>query len=157
MLIRPVQPEDRNPIYQILTTGSTFSAGEIRVAIELVDDILKNPAHPDYHVYSALQPIGELTGFICYGPIPLTDYCYDLYWIAVDGRFGQNGIGSLLMDHMEARVLREKGKHIYVDTSSTPVYAAARSFYEKHGYQQICLFENYFHFGDHKIVFKKEL
>lgn len=157
MLIRSLVPADKNKIRRILCQGDTFRACEVQVAMELVDDVLANPAHPDYHIRSAVLPPDEFAGFICYGPIPMTEYCYDLYWIAVDKQFSNGGVGSQLIKFMEAHIVRKKGKHVYVDTSSTPAYAAARFFYEKHDYRPVCTLNDFYRKGDHKIIFRKEV
>jgi len=34
---------------------------------------------------------GKLGGYICYGPTPMTDGTYDLYWIASDPRVRGQG------------------------------------------------------------------
>lgn len=157
MLIRPLNIEDRSKIHPILCQGDTFNEAEVQVAMELVDEVLKNPSNRDYLIYSAVYPAEAFAGYICFGPIPMTAYCYDLYWIAVDRQFSKKGVGSRLVEFMEAAIRRNNGKHIYVDTSSTLAYAPARAFYEKHGYRPVCTLNDFFKNGDHKIIFRKEL
>jgi len=125
--------------------------------MELVDEVLKNPDNRDYRIYSAIYPPEEFAGYICYGPIPMTAYCYDLYWVAVDQQFSKRGVAGGLIEFMEADVRRHRGKHVYVDTSSTAAYAPARSFYEKHGYRAVCTLCDFFKTGDHKVIYRKEL
>jgi GNAT superfamily N-acetyltransferase len=134
MLIRPLLSQDRSKIHSILCQKDTFNAGEVEVALELIDEVLKNPANRDYLIYSAVYPPEVVAGYICFGPIPLTVYCYDLYWIAVDWQFSKQGVGSRLLEFMETVIRKNNGQHIYADTSSTPPYIPARAFYEKHGY-----------------------
>lgn len=157
MLIRPLLLQDRSKIHSILCQKNTFNAIEVQVAMELIDEVLKNPANPDYLIYSAVYPTEAVAGYICFGPIPLTAYCFDLYWIAVDQEFSQKGIGSRLIEFMESVIRKKDGKHIYADTSSTPPYIPARAFYEKHGYRPVCTLNDFFKKGDHKIIFRKEL
>lgn len=157
MLIRPLNPQDRSKIHPILCQGDTFNESEVQVAMELVDEVLNNPANRDYLIYSAVYPAEVYAGYICFGPIPMTVSCFDLYWIAVDQQFSKKGVGGQLVEFMESAIRRNSGKHIYVDTSSTPAYAPARSFYEKHGYRPVCTLNDFFKNGDHKIIFRKEL
>jgi len=157
MNIRPLFLPDRSEIHRIVCQGDTFNEAEILVAMELVDEVLKTPVHPDYRIYTAVFPPDVVAGFICYGPIPMTDYCYDLYWVAVDNRHSKKGIGSRLVEFMESNIQKENGRHIYVDTSSTPAYKAARAFYKKNGYRKVCLLKDFYREGDHKVLFKKEL
>ena len=157
MLIRPLVLQDKSKIHHIVCQGDTFNASEVQVAMELVEEALSNPTQRDYLIYSAVYPSEGFAGYICFGPIPMTAYCYDLYWIAVDRQFSKKGVGSRLVEFMETTIRRNNGKHIYVDTSSTPAYAPARSFYEKHGYRPVCTLNDFFKTGDHKVIFRKEL
>ena len=155
MIIRPVTPKERGPIHRLLRTTGTFTREEIRVAMELVDQVLKNPADPDYRIFIAMSSADCMVGFICFGPIPFTDAGYDLYWIAVDHRFTKQGIGKRLVEFMESEIKSAGGRQIYVDTSSTPPYAVARLFYQKHGYDIVCTLYDFYRTGDHKVIFRK--
>jgi ribosomal protein S18 acetylase RimI-like enzyme len=99
----------------------------------------------------------NLTGYICFGPVPMTDGCYDLYWIAVDEEFSRQGIAGKLLGFMEEFIIQKGARRIYVDTSTTAPYEPARSFYEKHGYQVACELKDFYREGDHKIIFMKEV
>ncbi len=157
MLIRPLESHDRIAIGRILCQDGTFNEKEVQVALELVDEVLKLPLHPDYQIFSAVLPPDVIAGFICFGPVPLTDHCYDLYWIAVDSRYHKKGVGSRLLGIMEDVVREKSGRYIYVDTSSSSAYAAARSFYKKHGYRMVCVLDNFYRQGDHKVLFQKKI
>lgn len=129
---------------------------EIQVALEVLDDAIAHP-EGDYWVYSAVDKDDEVVGYICFGPIPLTQGCFDLYWIAVDEAFSRRGAAALLLGYMETLLRDRGGRKVYVDTSSTPFYQPARAFYEKHGYRQVCIFEDFYRVGDHKVVYLKDL
>jgi len=47
-------------------------------------------------------------GYVCYGPAPMTEGAFDLYWIAVDPEFQKHGVGAKLMSFMEEKI-RELG------------------------------------------------
>jgi ribosomal protein S18 acetylase RimI-like enzyme len=87
----------------------------------------------------------------------MTDRCYDLYWIKVDEAASRKGVGGRLLEFMEEFVAREGARRIYVETSSTEPYQAARSFYEKHGYRIVCSLEDFYREGDHKMIFMKDI
>jgi len=133
-----------------------FNRGEIRVALEVIDAAL-NGAEKDYRVFCAFDNDRNLAGYICFGPIPMTDRCYDLYWIMVDEAFSRKGIGGMLLDFMEEFVAGQGARRIYVETSSTEPYQAARSFYKKHGYQLVYSLKDFYREGDHKMIFMKEI
>lgn len=125
--------------------------------MEVIEDSLLYPEKEEYYTFCALNVSGKLAGFICFGPIPMTDGCYDLYWIAVDEKFSRNGVGEKLLKKMEDFAMNEKARRIYSDTSSTDPYAAARSFYKKHGFGVIAVLNDFYRKGDHKMIFMKTL
>ena len=157
MIIRPLAPQDRDKIRWLIEQRGTFSEKEIQVAMGVVDEALRHPEREDYHVLCAVDGPDSLAGYICFGPIPMTDRCYDLYWIAVDERFARKGLGGKLLEHMEHELAGEKARRIYVDTSSTAAYEAARSFYEKHGYRAVCVLDHFYAESNHKMIFAKEV
>ncbi|MFH1480669.1 MAG: GNAT family N-acetyltransferase [Pseudomonadota bacterium] len=157
MIIRPLSTQDKEKISELLWSTDTFNQMEIRVAIELIDETLSYPERQDYQIFCAFDGGGELAGYICFGPVPMTNGCYDLYWIAVDEKFSRRGVGRGLLQYMEDIVKGKKARHIYIDTSSTPPYEAARSFYEKCGYKPVCVLRDFYRVGDHKMIFMKEI
>jgi ribosomal protein S18 acetylase RimI-like enzyme len=157
MVIRPLVWQDKDKIQQLLEQRGTFNKKEIEVAVELVDEALRFPEREEYHVACAIDPPDSLAGYICFGPIPMTDGCYDLYWIVVDKKYSRNGIGGRLIEFMEKDVINKRARRIYVDTSSASGYDAARSFYEKHGYRLVCVLKDFYRENDHKMIYVKEL
>jgi len=149
--------QDRAKLLHLLKQRGTFTEQEITVAMELIGICLDNRENKDYHIFCAAEEGDIVTGYICFGPIPMTEGCYDLYWIAVEETQGRKGVGGRLLAWMEEFVLRYRGRRIYIDTSSTPAYGAARSFYEKHGFSPVCLLEDYYRVGDHKMILMKEV
>jgi ribosomal protein S18 acetylase RimI-like enzyme len=157
MRVRSLDQEDRNRIRRLVRQRGTFTAQEIKVAMELVDDALHHGESSDYRILCAVEGTRVLAGYICFGLIPMTDRCYDLYWIVVDKKHAGQGVGANLLEEMERRVGAKKGRHIYVETSSTPAYEAARAFYAKHGYRPVSQLNDFYRHGDHKMIFKKEV
>jgi len=155
--IRPAETHNREEISRLLRQAKTFNDHEIKVALEVVDDALRQPEKDDYCAFCALESDGTLAGYICFGPIPMTEGCYDLYWIVVDNAFSRKGIGGKLLDFMEDFAINQGARCIYIDTSSTQPYLAARGLYEKHGYRVVGLLEDFYRKGDHKVIFMKEV
>jgi ribosomal protein S18 acetylase RimI-like enzyme len=157
MKVRPLIARDRRKIARLLRQSGAFNEKEVQVGLEVIDEALRRPEKGDYHVFCALDGNSELAGYICFGPVPMTEGCYDLYWIAVDERMSRKGIGGKLLAFMEEFLVIEGARRIYVDTSSTPPYEPARSFYEKHGYHVASLLKDFYREGDHKVIFMKEV
>jgi GNAT superfamily N-acetyltransferase len=155
MYLQPLISDDRERISRLLRQGSVFNHGEIQVALEVIDAALNEAGKKDYQVFCAFDNDRNISGLICFGPIPMTDRCYDLYWIKVDEAFSRKGVGGTLLAFMEECVAREGARRIYVETSSTAAYQAARSFYKKHGYRLVCSLKDFYREGDHKMIFMK--
>lgn len=154
--IRPITTQDRDQLLELVRLQDNFNAQEVEVAVEVIDDTL-DPAKNDYAILVAVREGQGVVGFLCYGEIPMTDRRFDLYWVAVNPALGRQGVGRQLLARMEAE-LREQGPaKVYVDTSSTPGYDRARSFYEKNGYQVACVLHDFYRDGDDKVIYLKEL
>jgi ribosomal protein S18 acetylase RimI-like enzyme len=156
MYLQPLVSDDRERIGKLLGQGGVFNRGEIQVALEVIDAAL-NGGEKDYQVFCAFDDDRNLVGYICFGPIPMTDSCYDLYWIMVDEAYFRKGVGAILLGFMEKRIAKEGARRIYVETSSTEPYQAARSFYEKHGYRLVSSLKDFYRKDDDKMIFMKDI
>ena len=87
----------------------------------------------------------------------MTDRRFDLYWVAVDQDLARQGVGKQLLARMEEELTGQGGGIIYVDTSSTPGYDRARSFYEKNGYGVACVLPDFYRAGDDRVIYRKAL
>ena len=150
---------DRETVRQLARDSGGFSAVEIDIAVELVDERLaRGLAASGYHFLFA-QWAAEVPalGYACYGPIPLTAHSWDLYWIAV-ARPGQGrGIGRRLLMEVERRAASLGAASLYADTSGRAAYARAHAFYRAAGYREAAAFPDFYAPGDAKLVFAKRL
>jgi ribosomal protein S18 acetylase RimI-like enzyme len=154
MLIRPITPGDRDSLVRIIRLQKNFLQCEIDIAIEVIDATF-NPKE-DYQALAAFDTATRhMLGFISYGPIPLTENRFDIYWIAVDPENGRHGTGTVLILEMEKRLKNGGSGHIYVETSSTEGYAPARLFYEKNQYQLVSTLQDFYRDGDDRMIYRK--
>jgi len=156
MIIRPAIENDRQKIFSLVSEIKNFSAGEVELAREVIGEAF-DLENSGYHLMVAVDQREALCGFICFGPVPITEKSWDLYWIAVSPRQARRGIGSQLLAAMENQLRAVEGIRVYVDTSSLAEYSAARSFYERHGYDVACVLPDFYRAGDDKIIFVKAL
>ena len=96
-------------------------------------------------------------GYACFGPHPLTDGTYDLYWIAVDPDHQGEGVGRSLLARVEVEVQQRGGRLVLIETSDNPSYAAARRLYEAAGYQCEAHIDDFYSRGDRLLVYAKHL
>lgn len=157
MTIRPMRPEDREPLLDILRRTGAFTPPEIDVAMELIDIGLTRPGQTDYYFRCIEEEGGRLGGYLCYGQVPLSDRCWDLYWIAVDPALHGRGLGRRMVLWMEADLRERRARKILIETGGKPAYAATRGFYQRLGYREAARIADFFAAGDDKVIFVKDL
>lgn len=151
-----VTPADRQTVRAIVESTGFFSAAEIDVAVELVDERLAKGEPSGYH-FVLLEAAGQTLGFACYGPIPATAASFDLYWIVTHNARQGAGIGRRLLAESERLIQAAGGRRVYVDTSSRPQYTPTRAFYEHNGYQCAAVLDDFYAPGDGKVIYLKVL
>jgi len=141
---------------RILRTIPEFKPSEVVVAEELIDSYLHDPSGSGYYVFVAEVDL-LVVGYICYGPTPLTEGTWDIYWIAVAPEKQDQGIGSALTVFAEDKIREAQGRLVLIETSSTPQYERTRRFYLYQGYEIICRIPDFYAPGDDKLIFQKQL
>jgi ribosomal protein S18 acetylase RimI-like enzyme len=157
MKIRSLVEKDRAGLLLMLIKTGSFTSAEIDVAMELIDVVLKDQIQKDYQIYCMVDDQDKVIGYICYGPTPMTQGTFDLYWIAVDPDFQGHGVGSKLLGFLEERARAMGGRLILVDTSTIPHYEKTEKFYLKNGFQEVARISDYYHPGNDRITFCKKI
>lgn len=159
-IIRPMVAADRSGVFRILESAGNFTPEEVATALELIDEWLELGEHSGYLTY-VVEEVGEeeskVWGYVCFGPTPLTESTFDLYWIAVDKVKHRSGVGKKLLKFAEEEVMRRNGKLLLVETSSMETYGGTIAFYEKTGYELVGRIIEYYKPGDDKLIFAKKL
>jgi GNAT superfamily N-acetyltransferase len=151
------RPADVGLVRHLAQGSGGFSAGEVEIAVELVQERLaRGLAASGYHFVFAEEG-GEPKGYACHGPIPLTAASWDLQWIAVPQNVQGKGVGRRLMAEVERRAKAFGATHIYIDTSGRADYARSRAFYEAAGYRLAANLPDFYAPGDAKLIFAKRL
>ena len=155
MEIRPIAPQDRGALAALLGRIETFSPQEVDCALELIDLAIR-PSNNDYQSLVAVKE-SALVGYICYGPTPMTQGTFDLYWIASDPAVRGQGVGSALVSAMEADLRRRKGRLVRVETSAMEAYGPTRGFYAAMKYREEARFRDFYQPGEDLIILSKRL
>jgi ribosomal protein S18 acetylase RimI-like enzyme len=153
--IRKLVSDDRVAVAAIVQNVGNFSVAEIRCALELVDLYLHDPQQQDYRFVVAEDLPGNVCGYACWGPTPLTRGTYDLYWIATSPALQGHGIGRTLMAHVENQVAQEQGRLLIVETSAKASYGGTVGFYRNLGYDEASRIGNFYDIGDDKLTLVK--
>jgi ribosomal protein S18 acetylase RimI-like enzyme len=98
-----------------------------------------------------------VAGYACYGPTPITESTWDVYWMAVNRDSQGRGIGGALLAAVEADIAHRGGRLIVIETSSKAGYARAQRFYSSQGYQMHNRITEFYEPGDDKLTYLKRL
>ncbi len=159
--VRGLVSADRPRIEEMVVSSGKFNDPEIATALELVDESLEKGEEESGYIFAVLEVREEdstvVRGYACYGPTPLTQGVYDLYWIVVDPADQGKGYGRFLIEYVERDVLGRGGRMLLIETSSQEIYGPTIRFYERTGYELVARIKNFYRIGDDKLVFSKEL
>jgi GNAT superfamily N-acetyltransferase len=156
-MIRPMQPRDKAPVLELIRETGFFTPAEIAVAEELIDIFLGRPDQRDYDVVVVEGEGGAPAGYMTWGPTPLAEDAYDLYWMAVSPREQGRGRGRELVVWLEAEVRGRNGRLIIIETSSQPKYHPTRQFYLGFGYREAARVADFYRPGDDRIIYTKDV
>jgi GNAT superfamily N-acetyltransferase len=150
--VRPTLADEQPALLQMARDEPLFSPTEADTVAELLDDSFRHPDHNGYYFLSAIE--GErLLGFACYGPTPLTERTFTVYWLCVAAAARGRGIGRRLMQQVEQAVRLAGGRLIVLDTSGRPAYAPTRAFYERIGYVRSATVPDFYAPGDDLAIY----
>lgn len=141
---------------RILHNTPEFKPAEVTIAEELIDCHLDDPVGSGYHILVA-DVDGKVTGYICWGPTPLTEGTWDIYWIAVSRELQSKGIGNSLLASAEQKIRKSRGRLILVETSATSEYEKTRQFYLSCGYNLVSRIPDFYAPGDDLLTLQKRL
>ena len=140
----------------LLRATPEFKPAEVAVAEEVIDSYLADPAGSGYNTLVA-QDGPAINGYISYGPAPLTEDTWDIYWMAVAAGEQGKGIGGALLAYAKDKIKEAKGRLITIETSSQESYEKTRRFYLKHGYEAIACLPDFYAPGDDKLILQQRL
>jgi ribosomal protein S18 acetylase RimI-like enzyme len=148
--------EDKSDVMRILHNTPEFKPSEVIVAEEVIDSYLGDPYRSGYHILVA-EIDSVVVGYVCFGPTPLTEGTWDVYWIAVNRERKGQGIGSILLDYAENNIRGSGGRLVIIETSSLPSYTSTQQFYIHRDYEIVARIPDFYTPGDDEIIFQKRL
>lgn len=154
---RVLKESDLPALREILVSTGYFYADEVEIAIELAQENLDHGDEKSEYRFILVELETMPVGFACYGKIPGTKDSFDLYWIAVHEDYRGAQIGKTLLRMVEDHVAELSGKHIWVETSSRPLYNSTRMFYQRMGYRIKAELPDFYATNDDKIIYMKRV
>jgi len=155
-MIRKISNQDKDQLYDLVTSIDEFTTEEKEIALELIDDAITNGEKSQYKIFLSVYN-ERIDGYYCIGKRPLTQGVYDLYWIAVRPKSQSKGIGKKLIDHAEKFVEMNNGNWLLIETSSKDNYEKTRNFYLRNFYTIVTEIKDFYKAGDNLIIFGKYL
>lgn len=152
--MRSLKPGDLPELTRILVDTGAFTQAEVECAVELLEIVLDQPQQKDYLVAVAEED-DRVAGYILYGPVPLTEGNFDIYWIATDPSVQGKGLGRQLMEHAEADARNRGARMVCLETSSQGSYQRTRRFYDNAGYTEESRIRDFYKPGDDRITYIK--
>lgn len=100
---------------------------------------------------------GRVVGYVCYGPTPMTQGTFDLYWIASAPEVRGQGVGAALISAMETELRHRQARVVRVETSALESYGKTRSFYSAMKYDEEARFRDFYRPGEDLVILAKRL
>jgi ribosomal protein S18 acetylase RimI-like enzyme len=150
-----MEARDKGPVVGLIRATGFFTDAEVGVAEELMDAYLGKPDQKDYHVVVVENDEKGVAGYMTWGPTPLAEDAYDLYWMAVSPAEQGRGRGKELVRWLEAEVRRRDGRVVIIETSSQPKYHGTRQFYIDLGYKEVARVPDFYRAGDDRVIYAK--
>jgi GNAT superfamily N-acetyltransferase len=156
-VIGPASSADGPSILEITEHVGVFTPTELSCVEELWNAYRDKGEASGYMFLIYRDDDSRPLGYATFGPHPLTQGTYDLYWIAVDPIAQGHGVGHALLAQVETEVLARGGRLLLVETSDASAYASARQLYETGGYRREAAIRDFYAPGDSLLMFSKSL
>ncbi|NPV86578.1 MAG: GNAT family N-acetyltransferase [Anaerolineae bacterium] len=151
--IVPAGAQDAESIHEITASAGNFSPEEVATVDELFGEYLQQGGKAGDYNFLVYREDGGVLGYACYGPRPLTQGTYDLYWLATNPRCQKRGIGLALLRRVEEEVRRLGGRLLVIETSGREDYQSVRRFYLNAGCILASTIRDFYKPGDDLVLF----
>lgn len=150
--IRPVRPDDVGALKGVIDATGLFPA-------DLLDEMLAGylaAGHAGDDLWLTVDDGGPVA--VAYAaPERMTSGTWNLYLIAVHPTRQREGVGAVLLRHIEDALGGRGERVLLVETSGLPAFARTRAFYRRHGYAEEARIREFYAAGEDKVVFRKAL
>lgn len=150
--IRPVSQKDLPAIRTVIDASELFPS---EMLAEMIAPFFGHNENGSIWLTSGPAEQPDTVAFCA--PEPMTDGTWNLYLIAVHKSRQGNGLGSALMQYVEAQLKAAGQRVLLVETSGLPEFERTRKFYDKLGYTREARIRDFYSEGEDKVVFFKKL
>ncbi|MFI7275912.1 GNAT family N-acetyltransferase [Streptomyces sp. NPDC049879] len=154
-MIRSAEPADTGAVVELAVTAGLFGPEEALFVTAMMAGYFGGAAEEGHRCL--VDDADGLRAVAYRQPKPAADRVWDLTMIAVRPGHQGRGIGTALLRHVEEELRGDGQRLLLVDTSGTPPYDRARTFYAGCGYAEEARVRDYWADGDDLVVFRKAL
>jgi GNAT superfamily N-acetyltransferase len=148
------EKHDIKRIMEIVESTGFFYDHEIEIAVELVTERLAQGESTGYYFIFA-EVDGITCAYSCFGPIPMSKTCFDLYWIVTHNDFRGKGIGKKLLEETCNQARGMGCKILIAETSGQEHYSPTRAFYDNNKFVLEARLKDFYDIGDDKLFYTK--
>lgn len=155
-MLRATTPADTPILQRITAETGFFKPHEVETLKEVLDDY-HSENEAEGHICRTMEKDGQVVGFVYFAPAPMTLGTWQLWWIVVAKDAQSKGLGGEMLKYAEDEARRRKGRVMFIETGSVPLYEPTRQFYLKHGYERHAVLEDFYAIGDSMVIFRKSV
>lgn len=157
-MIRTVTPADASAVVSLAISSELFAPEDAEIVKAMMADYFtRERDHGHVCAIDTDDTSGEPVAVAYWESAKATDRTWYLTMIGVRRDRHRHGRGSALLQHVEQQLHAEGQRLLLVETSSTPAFDRARSFYQSCGYTEEALVRDYYERGDDMVLFRKAL
>ena len=149
--IRPVSRSDKPALKAVIEATGLFPA-------DMLDDMMEPFFQQEAEAGTWLTfDDGAPVAITYHAPERMTVGTRNLLLIAVHPDRQSQGIGTALLQGIEAMLTASGERLLLVETSGQPAFERTRRFYRRCGYVEEARIRDFYQAGDDKIIFRKAL
>ncbi|MBD3388963.1 MAG: GNAT family N-acetyltransferase [Candidatus Altiarchaeales archaeon] len=153
--IHRVRKREIDCIRKIMSDGGVYCEGDRKGLVRMIRDFQDNPGSAG--IYTFTYSIDQkVVGFISLAN-DVGERTYEILALGVRPRCQGKGIAKRMIRYVESVVRKNRGRIMYISTSTSKEFLPARSLYRKSGYKKTATIRDYFEDGDHKVIYMKRL
>jgi ribosomal protein S18 acetylase RimI-like enzyme len=153
--LRETVATDLEPLLHVAQSTAVFNQDEMECLRYDIDHFLSDNSDGD-SMFSLWED-DQLAGLIHYGPLSISDRGMMLFWILIGPQLRSSGAAKVMVNHMETHLQEKGARIIFIETADSEDFLAARRFYLKCGYEQVCVIPDFYAKGVAKTMFSKSL
>jgi len=152
-----ITPNDYEAVYVLLEKSGFFFESEINICLQMMEETIEyDNEKSDYH-WLIVEGDNNVVGFACFGKNIMTKDSWEIFWVAVEKRHKDKGIGSLILKEVERIAMGSRANRIWIQTSGKTKFNPTTLFFESKEYEKIASLPDFYAEGDPKVIFNKIL